>query len=323
MQVIATLLGVGLLALAFVDLLWTSLWVSGRAGPLTERLSSWSWRFAVRRLRGRHRALSLFGPLSVVGAIVVWSLLLWLGWTLVFSLDSGAIRDADTGAAGDVIDRLYFTGYALFTMGNGDLAPGGNWRLVTVVMNASGIILLTLVVSYLISAISSVVHARAFAARLSATADAPQSLVLHAFEPGGPDRLGDALDSFSAEIIGIGQHHLAYPVLRFYHAADPRDASPIAVALLADALLLLRRLPPSERVDPLRLEALEGAIARYLDALASEEEPEAWERPPEPAVDRLPALGSQGDDTGTEAAERCRRRLHAVVRSSGWAWPAW
>lgn len=54
-------LGVLLLTIAIVDLVWTTLWVEGGAGPLTSRLMSWSWRILRKMLDQNSQWLSLKG----------------------------------------------------------------------------------------------------------------------------------------------------------------------------------------------------------------------------------------------------------------------
>ena len=66
MTLVALVAGVALLGVALIDLLWTTLWVSGRAGPLTGRISALAWATAVRVFGDHHGRLSLLGPLTVV-----------------------------------------------------------------------------------------------------------------------------------------------------------------------------------------------------------------------------------------------------------------
>ncbi|XVH33461.1 ion channel (plasmid) [Haloferacaceae archaeon DSL9] len=47
---------------------------------------------------------------------------------------------------------MYFTGYTIFTLGNGDFYPtAANWQVTTVLTSASGLLLITLIVTYVLA----------------------------------------------------------------------------------------------------------------------------------------------------------------------------
>ena len=67
MGVILLLLGIALVLLAFLDALWSTLWVDGNAGPLSSRITAWSWRGVLGLVgRRRHVLLSVFGPFMLM-----------------------------------------------------------------------------------------------------------------------------------------------------------------------------------------------------------------------------------------------------------------
>lgn len=66
------------------------------------------------------------------------------------------------------IDRFYFAGYTMFTLGNGDFAPKqGVWRILTTVTAASGMLFITLSVTYVLSVLDAVTQKRSFASDVS------------------------------------------------------------------------------------------------------------------------------------------------------------
>src|SRR5690606_20343518 len=97
-----------LIVVATVDALWTTLWVDGHAGPLTTRYASgvrWLyWRLVPA---GRHRLLSLTGPLVLTASVLTWTLLMWAGWWLLFGADPRSLADARTGEPAGPVGRLY------------------------------------------------------------------------------------------------------------------------------------------------------------------------------------------------------------------------
>ncbi len=322
-ELLSLVLGLLLLGVALVDLLWTALWITGKAGPLSGRLSRAAWRVMLRVGWDRHRLLSLFGPLSLVAAIALWSAMLWFGWTLVFGADAGSVRDADTGVPGDFGERLYFTGYAIFTMGNGDVVPAPAWRVPTVLMNATGLVLLTLAVSYLISVLSAVVSARAFASRVASLGECAQDILLAGYGGDGLRALEGPLSSFATDLSRISEQQAAYPVLEHYRPEVRSKAVPPAVATLDDVLALLEALPEETVPSRTTRRSLRGAIEGYLaavDGYASDRR-----RMPPPRVAKLRRAGLVLDDDKLplilDGASARRSSLARVMANQGWSWP--
>lgn len=328
MGLLSFFIGAAILAAALVDMLWTTLWVSGEAGPITGRLSAVGWRLTLARVGRRHRVLSLYGPASIVGAVVVWSAMLWAGWAMLFAADPAAVLDTTTGLPGDFIDRLYFTGYAIFTMGNGDLGPGPGWRIATVLMNASGLVLLTLVLSYLVSVISAVVGARSFAAQVTSLGVTGAGIVRTATEGGHVRNLELPLLMLSDALSRLSEQHAAYPVLRYFHAAAPAKSVPLAVHGLDDALTLISALPQDRRPSSMAIEMSRAAIDGYCATVGmgpGSSRPTASTSPTRdvqrPAAGDLPLEPGELERVWAASAER-RARIVWMLERYGWEPPS-
>jgi hypothetical protein len=106
------------------------------------------WRALGRRItseRGRERLLAVYGPLSLLGLLVVWVLLLLAGWGLVWWM----LRGAFSGVGG-YLDAVYFAGVGFFTVGFGDVVPvGGLARLLALAQAFMGLVTIALVIGYL------------------------------------------------------------------------------------------------------------------------------------------------------------------------------
>ncbi|SOD89833.1 ion channel [Caenispirillum bisanense] len=182
-EIIRTLLFGGLgavvLALAFVDLLVTTLTVGG-TGPFTRRLPPLLWRLA--RATGRRGVLAYTGMVTLLGIALVWILLLWGGWLLVFSADPWSVVVAQTGRPATLVERTYFVGYTLFTLGLGDYKPhGGTWQMLSVLVVASGLTAVTLIISYIVPVVSAAAQRRALAAHLAALGRSPRDILHRAW----------------------------------------------------------------------------------------------------------------------------------------------
>ncbi|WP_375263719.1 hypothetical protein [Palleronia sp.] len=158
-----------MILLAFVDALWTALWVDGNAGPHSARITTWSWRGALALIeRDRHLVLSLFGPFILAFVVLLWISLLWLGWTLVYAGDQGSLLHATTNEPTDRSGRFYFVGQMLFAAGNGDHTPDGDvWQTLAALTNMNGMSLATLAITYLLPVVSAAVQKRAFGSQVA------------------------------------------------------------------------------------------------------------------------------------------------------------
>ncbi|MBA2414493.1 MAG: hypothetical protein H0V64_01050 [Geodermatophilaceae bacterium] len=106
---IVTIAGLVLVALAIVDEYVTTLSLHG-GGPLSGRLVARLWGPAARSGRIGHRVLERYGALMLPVILLTWTLLLYVGWTLVFLGRPEAVVNATTGEPVGWPQRLYFTG---------------------------------------------------------------------------------------------------------------------------------------------------------------------------------------------------------------------
>lgn len=322
-------LGILLMGAALGDVLWTTLWLDGGSGPLTARLTtaSWgAWRLLVPR--HKHRALSLAGPFILVCTLLMWLLLLWAGWTCLFSSERESVKSTRDQTAADVSGRIYFVGYTLATMGNGDFTPrGGGWEVATALCSFSGMILLTLSVSYVLSLASAVARKRALASSISCLGKSADEWVL-AFWDGRCFRGTESqLASLSSQLATVTEQHLAYPILHYYHAADGEKSAAVMLAVLDDALLLMDgAVVQDQRPAPAALRSARQAIQTFLETLQSAWIGPALESPKQPNLMRLREAGIRtlSDAEFAEAANSAdhrRRRLLGLIHQDAWQWP--
>ncbi len=322
-------LGIAVLLFTAFDALWTTLWVNGGSGPLSSRLAAGLW-WALRAvtLQGRTWPLSLAGPVVVIAVMLSWVALLWGGWVLVFSSDPLALSYTSTGEHPGWIGRVYFAGYTLFTLGVGNVVPRrGVWEIVTVVASGSGMLFITLGISYVISVLGAVVSSRAFAASVGGLGDSAEEIVRRAWDGERYGGLTLPLNALSTQLSVLTQQHLAYPVLHYYHARDPRAAPAAAVAVLDEALSIIRfGVPPECRPPESILEGARASIHSYLDTLGS-----AYVDPADrsPRLPDLSAIRDAGLPTLTDHAfiqaltriDERRRKLLGMVEADAWQWP--
>ena len=331
LQPLLGILGVALVVLTLVDLLWTTLWVDGSAGPITGRVSTWLWRAGLPLgRRGHHRTLTLFGPGILVLTVVVWIVLVAAGWVLLFSSDRSALMVPGDDDRVSTTGRIWFVAYTMFTVGNGDFAPpDGPWQIAASLVGGSGLFVATLSITYLLSVISAVVDKRALADQVCGLGNTSQDLVLAGWNGRDLHSLDRHLADLSSQLGTITEQYLSYPVLQYYHAASPQKSPVRAVAILDDALTLMTfGVEETARPEPATLRSARSAVESFLEdtrtAAAVTPAPDPPPPPPLHVLRRhgIPTVGDDEFQARVGDLRDRRRELLGLVNSDAWDWSA-
>ena len=322
------LIGSALIILAMVDALWTTLWVDGSAGPVSSRATTWAWRTVLAIVgRRRHPTLSLFGPFALTLIVVLWVAMLWLGWTLVYAGDELSLIDTSEKSPADWSGRFYFVGYMMFTAGNGDYSPNGSaWQVAAALTNATGMLLATLAITYLLSIISAVVQKRAFASQVTSLGTSAAEIVQSGWNGQDLRGLDLPLSTLASELSQVSERYLAYPVLQYFHAARPGKSPVIAVALLDEALSMVRfGVQEEHRPGPAVLRSARSSVRSFLDTMPAAFIAPAPEAPPGPDLSVLknsgiPTLPEDRFQASLQDLSDRRRLLLGLARNDGWDW---
>ncbi len=328
MQLWLFVLGLAVLLAAMTDVLWTTLWVDGGAGPISATLMSNVWRGLRAGANGRSTVLALAGPLLIVATFTVWIGLFWLGWTLVFASGERALLDTAGRGAISWADRLYFTAYTIFTLGVGDIVPReGIWQMATVFATATGMLIVTLSVSYVVSILGAVSRKRSFASSVTALGSDAESFVRCGWT--GEDFRGFelAVDSLSQDIDYLAYQYKAYPILHYYHAGVASHSSAVAVAVFDEAMTLLRfGIREEARPNSALLRKAQSSTGDYVSTLSSSFITSADSAPSPPDLDGLreagiPTVSDQEFEEPLADRTAHRRKLLGLVRQDGREWP--
>lgn len=145
--------GAAVLVVTFADAVGTLVTTRNRSGRFWPTLwfyrHSWSaWRQVGLRMRDddhRERALTAYGPLSLLVLLMMWVALEIVGWSFVWFGMRESFATIDTH-----LDALYFSGVNFFTVGFGDIvAVHGVARLLVVFAAFTGVTTMALVVGFL------------------------------------------------------------------------------------------------------------------------------------------------------------------------------
>lgn len=244
MSVILIIFGIGLVALAFADLVNTL---------VTTSTSSWRWwpshivgyrAFAIVRAfanrlpeesKIRERVLSAFAPVLVLLLLIVWIGQQILGFALIWH---GV--DAVSGVDG-LVDSIYYSGVVFFTVGFGEVLPTSTGLRMGALAEAGlGVITTALVIGYLPSLYSAYSARETKLITLDDGSDdriTPTNLVMAWSPDADPERLNAQFKEWEQWVAGILETHSTLPLLQLFRSHDRRQNWVTALGLLSDAAL--------------------------------------------------------------------------------------
>ncbi len=200
----------------------------------------WKW-IALRFPSAKHRAafLGIYAPLTVVILLLVWGMALIFGYGLLFL----ALQSELQPRLNDLGTALYFAGTSLLTLGFGDIvATGGITRALALCAGASGVAIVSGVISMFFSLYSSLGRREVQVAMLHNRAGSPPSGVT-LLETYARLKMLEELPGFltaweewSTEVL-IGS--LSYPVLPYFRSARPYESWVSALGALLDTATLV------------------------------------------------------------------------------------
>jgi hypothetical protein len=330
MRIALALVGVLILIMVVVDLLWTT-FLEG-AGPLSRHLASRIGKVVLgcHRSRGRKRGvLASIGLLSVCATLLMWGLLTWLAWALIFNGSRTAVVAADTAQPAGFWARVYFAGNIITTLGVGDYRPQGSfWQVMVCLAGGGGFFVFGLAIAYIVPVISAATQKRQLGLCIWALGRSPSDIIIRAWNGVDTTALGPHLVSLTALLALLGESHVTYPVLHFFHSRRRSSAVSPCVAALDEALTILEcGLQRGCSLDLPALGAARESITEFLNTLAPALIEPAKNDPPLPSLKELRDMGVPvvEDAVFKQAlaglASR-RRLLLALVHNEGWEWDA-
>jgi len=206
------------------------------------------------------------------------------------------------------------------------LISSGTWQVAAALCALSGLFLLTLVISYLLSLVGAVVRSRAFASEVRGLGSTAEEVLLRAWNGHDFRSLDLTLSSLSAQLAVLTEQNLFYPVLHHFHSTDPRKSVALSLAILDEALTILcHGVPRGRRPSAPVTRSVRQGVRSYLGVLEAFIDP-AGDPPPPPDLERLRREGIPvaSDPYFARALDRIadrRRRLLGVVRKNAWDWP--
>jgi len=330
MSVLLLIFGFVLLAVVSSDVLVTTLTVRG-GGFLTNRFSSWLWHGATKlhRYNNNHRFLAAVGLFLILSMAVIWYLCTWAAWSLIFCSFSEAIVNSSNGEPASTWGRIYFVAYTITTLGRGDYQPSNTiWHLLTGLAAANGFFLVTLSIAYLFPVVSAAIEKRILAVTISCLGGTPDDILVKAWNGKDFGNLDQHLINLAPLIVSLGEKHLTYPVLHYFHTPLRSRCLPLSIVALDEAMSILQYAVPLEvRPDPAALFPVRRSCAAFLTTLKSDYIKPSKEDPPLIHLELLRRKGIPTCDDriyikAMQQIDTRRKLLLALVENDGWSWSA-
>lgn len=330
MQVILILLGLSILVLITIDILITTLTLGG-GGPITGRFTTWVWRSLLKthHRHSHHRMLATVGWILLVSIALIWYVGTFIGWVLLFNSSTAAVVNASSKVPADIWERIYFVGNTLSTLGMGDYQPQGViWQMATVISSTNGFFLVTLSIAYLLPVVSAATEKRAFAVYVASLGGTADEILTASWNGEDFEDLASHLSSITSNLTQLGEQHLTYPILHYFHSVERSRSLALSLVALDEALTLLHYAIPSEiQPNKATLNAARRASAAFLKTLKSAYLESANIEPPLTKLELLrskgiPTVSNEEFITATKQVCQRRKLLLALVRNDGWTWDA-
>jgi hypothetical protein len=213
-----------------------------RLASLFYRLTWPMWRAIALGMRpgnSRENYLSVYGPLSLIGLLILWAVSLIVAFSLfLWGLDAPIARISGTEG---FLEYLYYSGTTFFTLGFGDVTPLGTaGRALAVVEAGTGFAFLALMISYLPVLYQAFSRREVDIALLDARAGSPSSAAeLLRRHQGDSEVLGRLFldwERWSAQLL---ESQVSFPVLAYFRSQHDNQSWLAALTTILDTASLV------------------------------------------------------------------------------------
>jgi hypothetical protein len=239
--IIMILLGIGILVTVSIDIFLTVIHFGG-GGILSKPFCDFLWKVTVV-LSGRNPRSSFLvysGALILVLLFFFWVLLIWTGFGLIYLSDVKSVVETNTEINTNTFGKIYYVGYVLTSLGNGDLKSGSDfWKIMTNLMGIASLFFVSLSISYLLPVLQAVISKRTLARYIHQMGRTPEEIILNGWNGEDFSQLYQRITSLETMIIQHSERHLAYPILHFFHSNLPEYSAPLNLAKLDEAITIM------------------------------------------------------------------------------------
>jgi hypothetical protein len=195
----------------------------------------------------REQIYSIYGPLSLLLLLLLWAILLIVGFGMFYFSMRSPFGDAlllhTNSPWAQFGTDLYVSGTTLFTLGLGDVVPHSLLARALIIFESGvGLGFVALVIGYVPVLYQAFSHRELSVALLDARAGSPPNaaelLRRHAFE-GSEEALIDLLEEWERWSAEILESHISYPILCYYRSQHDTQSWLAALVSILDTCALL------------------------------------------------------------------------------------
>ena len=314
------------LLIAFAhDLITTALSSNGE-GWLTRHINVFLWRslLAIRRITGWRKILSYGGTLIMLTVLLTWLLGIWTACTIMILSEEKSVMNVETNTPGSLGSKIYYTGYTLSTLGNGDLEPGSAfWEIFTAIFSFTGLIFISIAITYLLPILSAEIEKQRLSVYISTLGYSVEEIIRQAWNGHDLRSLEAHLPTLTSMILMHTQNHHAYPILHYFHTERKKDAFVLNLTNLDEVLILLELVPEERRPSNQALLPLHNAISHYLGTVKHVYVRPSKHAPPLPDQARIAdivPLNETDWEMHYRGWEARRKLLFGLIKNDGWIW---
>jgi len=258
------LLGIILLGVGFFDFFYTTLSASNSSFiPSIVSKIVHQIILAAEKIVGRG-VFALSGLVLNLTIILVWIIIIWTGLYFLFTYDAEAIINSE-GVVASTTERLYYTGYVLSTLGNGDFYPKSSFtQVITSSFSFFGFIFFTTAMTYLISVYSAVINKRQLSLAILNLGNSPEEVIrrLHSAQP---SFVYAQINALQEKIDLVNEHYKAFPLIHYYHNVEINTSFSLNIVKLDEALtiMLSKQASPHYREFSFLKKSMDSLLNRF------------------------------------------------------------
>ena len=314
MQTVQIAVGVSIIVLIFLDFFHTTL--SGNGFGIFSRIINQ----LINRLILQNRNRKIFTYSGITHLLVttfLWLGILFLGVFIIYTADEQMVVNGTTGLPATKIERFYFTGYVLSTLGIGDFVPGNETsRVLTGILSFTGFVLITTGLTYLLSVLNAILSKKQLSFFISTSGEDVEEIFNYLKKQDELSALVSDAASFRQQILQNSSSYLAFPMSNYFLSKDRNSALILQLAMVYEVLMVVKLDWNEGTIQHEKITSIIKAIEKYLEL--GLEEPEAGEYNPE----KLKTLRSYWKKHGYEYPENTYtdKQFSSSLQYAGWHW---
>lgn len=319
-------LGLAIQLVVLVDIFKTIIYING-AGFLSSNVSKGIWRLFYRIAGGNgdRQILNLCGPIILLVFLFMWITLIWLGYSLIYISETTSVFDASTGDPASPLNKVYYVGYTLTSLGNGGYRAGsGTWQIISNIMGINSMIFISLGISYLLPVLQAVIDKRTLAVHIDNLGSTPEEIIKNGYNGEGFEPLYQRFSNLENLLIKHGERHLAYPILHYFHASKKAHAISLSLAVLDETISIQEIYKIDDSSKSYHWHILRGALDNFYERLdcsfiIAAKEPPPFEYKTKLSDEFADKVMADPQLELSKIAER-RKKVLGYIQNDGWTW---